>query len=87
MNLDPNSLYCKNRYWHIAKALQMSSADPHHQYDNYNDATQYRTTGELMEISFQPLFVEGVANGSSRRVIQQKEGDSFKKNHVCVCPC
>ena len=62
------------RYWHICRALQMSSADPHQQYDNYNDATKYRRTGELMEVAFQPLFIEGVANGSHKCVITKLEG-------------
>ena len=44
----------------------MFSADPQHRYDNYNDATRYRVTGELMEVSFQPQFIEGLADGSSR---------------------
>jgi hypothetical protein len=41
----------ENGYWHICKALQMFPADPRFEYDNYNDATKYRTTGELMEVS------------------------------------
>jgi hypothetical protein len=36
------SLHRENGYWHICKALQMVSSDPHHQYDRYNDATVYR---------------------------------------------
>ena len=50
----------------------MFSADSRHKNDQYNDASKYGTTGELMEISFQPLFIEGVADGSSRRVIRSR---------------
>ena len=76
--------YRENGYWHISRALQMSTADPHHQYDQYNDATQYRVTGELMEISFQPLFIEGVTNGSSKRVIQKKAGYPMDKETLGI---
>ena len=47
----------------------MFPSDPRFEFDNYNDATKYRTTGELMEVSFQPLFIEGQPDGSSRRII------------------
>lgn len=61
------------RYWHICKALQMFPSDPRFSYDKYNDMTKYRTTGELMEVSFQPRFKEGVPNGSSRMVIRKRD--------------
>lgn len=70
--------YRENGYWHICRALQMSSADPSHQFDNYNDATKYRRTGELMEVSFQPLFIEGLSNGSSKMVIRAR--DSYPRD-------
>lgn len=65
--------YRENGYWHICRALQMFSADPRFMYDNYNDATQYRTTGELMEVSFQPLFIEGISGGSSQFRIRKRD--------------
>ena len=61
------------RYWHICKALQMFPSDPRFSYDKYNDITRYRVTGELMEVSFQPKFKEGVPNGSSKEVITKRE--------------
>lgn len=77
--------YRENGYWHICRALQMASADPRHQYDNYNDATKYRRTGELLEVSFQPLFIEGIPDGSSKMVITGKK--DYPKEKVCVCVC
>lgn len=41
-----------NRYWHIARALQMASQDPAEAYDNYNDATRYRKTGKFFHVPF-----------------------------------
>lgn len=73
-----------NRYWHISKALQMYPSDPQHQYDNYNDATKYRRTGELMEISFQPLFIEGIPDGSSKLVIMDKPGYPKEKDQTGI---
>ncbi len=57
--------YRVNGYWHIARALQMSGRDPHEVGDTYSDATRYRKTGELLEITFQPVFVEGEPDGSN----------------------
>jgi hypothetical protein len=57
--------YRVNGYWHIARALQMAGRDPHEMGDTYSDATRYRRTGELMEVTFQPVFVEGMPDGSN----------------------
>ena len=57
--------YRENGYWHIAKALQMAGKDPHEEGDTYSDATRYRKTGELMEVTFQPVFVEKMPDGSN----------------------
>ena len=76
--------YRENGYWHICRALQMSSADPAHQFDNYNDATKYRRTGELLEVSFQPLFIEGVPNGSSKTVIRGRDSYPMEKEELGI---
>ena len=57
--------YRENGYWHIARALQMAGKDPHEVGDTYSDATRYRKTGELMEVAFQPVFVEKLPDGSN----------------------
>ena len=62
----------------------MFSADPQHQYDNYNDATKYRKTGELMEVSFQPLFIEGIPGGSSKYVIIRKPSYPLKDEKIGI---
>jgi hypothetical protein len=72
--------YLENGHWQIATSLQMSSADPHHQYDNYNDCTKYRRTGELMEVTFAPIFREGIPNGSSKEVVQKRKGYPPEEN-------
>lgn len=76
----------ENGYWHICKALQMFPADPRFEYDNYNDATKYRTTGELMEVSFQPLFIEGLPDGSSRGIIEGKHDYPKDKQQLGIAP-
>lgn len=38
-------------------ALQSTRDDPSHAHDDFCDATLYRKTGELMEVSFEPTFV------------------------------
>jgi hypothetical protein len=64
----------------------MYPSDPQHQYDNYNDATKYRRTGELMEVSFQPLFIEGIPDGSSKRVIKKRDGYPEDKDDTGIAP-
>lgn len=76
--------YRENGYWHVCRALQQSGANPQHKYDNYNDATQYQKTGELLEVSFQPLFVEGLASGSSRAVISTKDAYPVDKEMLGI---
>jgi hypothetical protein len=52
----------------------MASQDPAETYDNYSDATRYRKTGELMEVAFQPVFIEGQHDGSSKHAIERRPG-------------
>lgn len=59
----------ENGYWHICKALQMFPSDPRFQFDNYNDATKYRTTGELMEVSCLTQISSGCAEKQSTLTI------------------
>lgn len=47
----------REKYWHICTALQTAKADPSYKNDWFNDATRYRKTGELLEVSFEPVCI------------------------------
>jgi hypothetical protein len=58
-------------YWHICMALQSSGRDPTHELDDFADAVKYRRTGELMEVSFEPTWVNGTGHDYRREVVRQ----------------
>jgi len=50
--------YRENGYWHICRALQMSSQDPQQLFDRYNDATRCTHLGALQISSSGTLFLK-----------------------------